>query len=71
MGHRHPGGFSAQNYSLVQEKVGQKCQAAQEQPALPRGEAQLRQLAPRKDIQVIRAQRGKQQLSPDLVKTSG
>lgn len=35
-------GFSAQNHSLVQEKVGQKGQAAREQPALSRVEAQLR-----------------------------
>lgn len=34
-------GASAQNHSVVQEKGGQKCQAAQEHPALSRVEAQL------------------------------
>lgn len=47
---------------MVQEQHGQKCQAAQKPPALPRKEAQVRQLAPRKDIQVVGAQRGKEQL---------
>ena len=66
LGQGCPEGFSAQDHSLVQEKVGQKRQAAQEQPALSRVEAQLRQPPTRKDIQVIRGQRRKQELcKPD------
>lgn len=74
-GKGHPAGFFAQNHSLVLDKDGQKGQGGQEQPALLREEIQLRQLAPSKDIQVIRASEGEMAapqapLSPELVKNS-
>lgn len=56
--HGHHKGFFAQNHSLALNRDGQRGQEAQEQPALLREETQLRQVAPKKDIQVIGASEG-------------